>query len=218
MIRFLSAAALAAASVVLCLAGVALADGATVDDVIAGACADHGAFLHWLVGSFGAVVGASALANFRTMLPPPVVTVIDAVALNFIKSAGKTAPLIVGIVIVGTLLAACTSAALQTNLAKINADLTSFNAKLNADIATISAEGLPALCAAAKVLDAGYKDLAPLSAKLQGDSASEASAYAIVAGVCANPPTDAAALGAAIIDVAVQVKTLQALAQPVKAS
>jgi hypothetical protein len=127
--------------------------------------------------------------------------------------------LITGLALAAALvLPACSAATLQTNLQKINADLSTFNTNLNADIATISAEGLPALCSAAALLDAGYKDLAPLSSKLQSSAAAEASAYAIVSGVCANPPTDTAAFGAAIVSVTAQVKTLQGLAQAAKAS
>ena len=226
MLRIFSAAAIAAACLVACFVGIALAEGTSVDQAIADACANNGAFLHWLVGVLGTVVGASALANFRKMLPPGVVAIVDALALNFIKNAGRAAPAVAAMAapallatLVGALLlAACSSTTLQTNLAKINADLATFNANLNADVALISADGLPALCSAAKVLDAGYKDLAPLSPKLQSNAATEAAAYAVVVGVCANPPTDTAALAAGVVGVAVQVKAMQALAQPAKSS
>jgi hypothetical protein len=216
MVRFVYAAAAAAAVLGFCLfafLAFAHADGTPIDQAIADACADNGAFLHWVVGVFGTVVGASAIANFRKVLPAPLAAVIDAVALNFIKSKGATLSSLLAVAIGGALLAGCAATTLQTKLAAINSDLSTFNSNLNADIGVISAQGLPALCSAAKVLDAGFNDLAPLSTKLQTNAAAEKAAYAVVAAVCAAPPTDAASLAATAVSVAVQVKTLQTLAK-----
>jgi len=50
------------------------------------ACRDGGAGLTYaLTGLFGLVAGASALANFRSKIPPGLVKLLDLLALNFIK-------------------------------------------------------------------------------------------------------------------------------------
>ena len=51
-------------------------------------CANNGAFLTGTVAYVAGAVGlASVLANFRNKLPASVVSVLDALALNFVKSA-----------------------------------------------------------------------------------------------------------------------------------
>ena len=54
-------------------------------------CANNGAVLSQIIGwGLGAIGGASLLANFRGKIPAPVMSVVDAVALNWVKS--ETAP------------------------------------------------------------------------------------------------------------------------------
>lgn len=51
-------------------------------------CANNGAFLTGTVAYVAGAVGlASVLANFRNKLPASVVSVLDTLALNFVKSA-----------------------------------------------------------------------------------------------------------------------------------
>ena len=57
------------------------------------ACSDNGSYIVQAVAYIGGTVGvASVVANFRNKLPPVVVQVADALALNFVKAAvAKTA-------------------------------------------------------------------------------------------------------------------------------
>ena len=55
-------------------------------------CANNGAFLTGTVAYVAGAVGlASVLANFRNKLPASVVSVLDTLALNFVKSAAAKA-------------------------------------------------------------------------------------------------------------------------------
>lgn len=53
-------------------------------------CADNGAVLHYVVeGVLGLSVVASGLANLRKAIPAPILAVLDAFALNFVKNLKK---------------------------------------------------------------------------------------------------------------------------------
>jgi hypothetical protein len=63
----------------------------SVSDVVGLACADNGARLTRGIAWVGGAIGASSLiANFRSKIPAPLMSVIDAVALNWIKSETST--------------------------------------------------------------------------------------------------------------------------------
>lgn len=58
-----------------------------VQDVVAAVCADNGSLIVQAIAWIGGTVGAaSLLANFRNKLPPPLVAVLDTLALNFVKA------------------------------------------------------------------------------------------------------------------------------------
>lgn len=64
-------------------------DGSAVA-LINAACADNGALLHYVAESvLGLSVVASALANLRRAIPGPLLAVLDAFALNFVKNLKK---------------------------------------------------------------------------------------------------------------------------------
>ncbi|HUN53323.1 MAG TPA: hypothetical protein VMU42_19500 [Candidatus Sulfotelmatobacter sp.] len=121
--------------------------------------------------------------------------------------------LLAGLALATATLAACATATLQTNLQNINASVASFNTNLNADIQVLSAQGLPALCNAAAILDAGFKDAAALSPAVAKNAAVEAASYAIVQNACAHPPVDAASLAASVVAIVPQVQAIQAAAK-----
>lgn len=63
----------------------------TTNTIVQAACADNGALLTNVIAWVGGTVGvASVLANFRNRLPAPVVSLLDSLALNFVKTL--TAP------------------------------------------------------------------------------------------------------------------------------
>lgn len=101
-----SALALASSAAI----GVALAQENAADGIIGAACADNGALLKALVGLFGTTAAASLCANLRNRLPAGVVTVLDLLALNFVRAveasadaAKKTAPVLLALVLAGAL-------------------------------------------------------------------------------------------------------------------
>jgi hypothetical protein len=64
----------------------------TLHTVIADACANNGALLeHWIAWIAGISTVASLIANLRNRIPAPVLTVIDTLALNFVKQAAEDA-------------------------------------------------------------------------------------------------------------------------------
>lgn len=95
-------------------AAAAIAQTGLADQAIDAACANNGSALHWLVYILGGSVAASVLANFRNKLPPVVVTVLDTLAINFVKTlqasadaAKKSAPALLVLVLAGGVLAGC---------------------------------------------------------------------------------------------------------------
>lgn len=70
-------------------------------------CGDDAALLEWGLGVLGVPVAASIVANFRNRLPSALVAAIDALALNFVKSVAKTAPLLAAALVLG--LSGCTA-------------------------------------------------------------------------------------------------------------
>ena len=79
-----------------------------IDSISDLACAHDAGLLKWALGTLALPVIASALANFRKRLPPRVANAIDVLALNFVKAAAKSAPMIVLAACLD--LAACSSA------------------------------------------------------------------------------------------------------------
>lgn len=64
----------------------------TVNQLVNTACANNGALIHSVIEYVGGTVAvASLVANARKYLPAPLVTLLDAVALNFAKQAADTA-------------------------------------------------------------------------------------------------------------------------------
>ena len=108
-----------------------------------------------------------------------------------------------------TMLAACSATTLQTNLQKLNTDISTFNTNVNADLSVLS-QNLGGLCTAAAVLNAGFLDAAALSSTVAANATTEAQAYALVNATCTNPPTNAAQAATALIG---QVQAIQAMAK-----
>lgn len=109
MKRFLPGA-LSLAVAIPCLFAAASARAADIPAIYQAAdafCADDARLLKWALGVLALPVAASILANFRNRLPPALVAAIDAVALNFVKATGKTAPILAMAVILA--LAGCTA-------------------------------------------------------------------------------------------------------------
>jgi hypothetical protein len=94
MKRF-DAGRLSLAGLILCVSAPAMAatpDLSQIPPIADVMCGNDAALLKWALGAVAVPVVASILANLRNRLPPTVVAVIDAVALNFVKTARTTPP------------------------------------------------------------------------------------------------------------------------------
>ncbi|HLG86268.1 MAG TPA: hypothetical protein VKZ79_03625 [Alphaproteobacteria bacterium] len=92
MKRF-DAGRLSLAGLILCVSAPAWAAPPELSQIppIADVVCGDVAMLKWALSAVAVPVIASILANLRNRLPPAVVAIIDAVALNFVK-AGRTTP------------------------------------------------------------------------------------------------------------------------------
>ncbi len=107
-------AASALALVSVAAIAVAVAQDGAADRIVGAACANNGALLKWLVGLFGTTAGASLLANFRNRLPAGVASVLDVLALNFVRAvessasaAKKSTPALLALLLAAAALSAC---------------------------------------------------------------------------------------------------------------
>ena len=62
-----------------------------LNQVITDVCANSGALLKFAAYAGGTISAASLLANFRKLLPAPIASMLDLVALNLVKAAAQTA-------------------------------------------------------------------------------------------------------------------------------
>ena len=114
------------------------------------------------------------------------------------------------VALAGLSLGACDPTKLDADVTAAVADFNSKVALLNQDIAVLAKDGLPTVCATATTLDGLFQDaVAIYPAGAASQVPVEQAAFNIVKQTCANPPTDAATLAAAVVALVPQVIAIQ---------
>jgi hypothetical protein len=122
------------------------------------------------------------------------------VMINRFRSALAAATLLV--------CAACSSTAVQTDLTALNSDLATLNSTVLADANAVAAQGVPALCVLATPMDGLFQVAAAFNKTVAAQAATEKSVYAVISGICANPPTNAAQAVAQLVPAVQQMQDI----------